>query len=93
MFSDTGGVADAAPLHARKNFDTVFLTLSDVVYRDGSIHHAVSGHDYFWLAGGQMMTSMLLLGLVERQKDRRAGICFESTSILAVFTAPIAMHL
>ncbi|WJS05698.1 hypothetical protein [Roseibium aggregatum] len=39
-----------------------------------------------------MMTSMLLLGLVERQKDRRACICFESTSILAVYAAPIAMH-
>jgi hypothetical protein len=74
LFSDTGGVADAAPLHARKNFDTVFLTLSDVVYRDGSIHHAVSGHDYFWLAVGQMMTGIPLHGLVVRQKDGRASV-------------------
>jgi hypothetical protein len=35
---------------------------------------------------------MLLLGLVERQKDRRAGICFESTSILVVYAGPIAMQ-
>jgi len=73
-------------------FDTLFLTLSDVAYRDGSIYHAVAGSDYFWLAVGQMMTSILLLGLVVRQKDGPAGIGFESVSILAVYAAAIALQ-
>jgi len=73
-------------------FDTLFLTLSDIAYRDGSIYHAVAGADYFWLAIGQVMTSILLLGLVVRQKDGPAGIGFESASILAVYAAAIAMQ-
>src|SRR6056297_3495290 len=31
-------------------FDTLFLVVSDIGYRDGSIYHAVQTQDYFWLA-------------------------------------------
>jgi cation:H+ antiporter len=73
-------------------FDTLFLTLSDIAYREGSLYHAVSSDDYFWVAVGLVMTSILLLGLVVRQKDGPARIGFESVSILAVYAGAIAVQ-
>ncbi|WP_269585288.1 sodium:calcium antiporter [Roseibium sp. Sym1] len=74
-------------------FDTLFLTLSDIAYREGSLYHAVSGADFFWLAVGLVMTSILLLGLVVRQKDGPARIGFESASILAVYAGAVALQV
>lgn len=74
-------------------FDTLFLTLSDVAYRDGSLYHAVAGPDYFWLAIGLVMSSILLLGLVVRQKEGPAGIGFESASLLVVYVGAIAVQV
>ena len=49
-----------------------------VAYRDGSLYQAVSPQDYFWLAIGLVMTAVLLLGLLVRQKSGPGGIGFES---------------
>ncbi|EAV40263.1 cation antiporter (Na+/Ca2+) [Stappia aggregata IAM 12614] len=73
-------------------FDTLFLTLSDVAYRDGSIYHAVSSQDYFWLTIGLVMTAILLLGLLVRQKSGPGGIGFESVSLLGVYGGAIALQ-
>ncbi|GAB4516926.1 MAG: cation transporter [Roseibium sp.] len=73
-------------------FDTLFLTLSDVAYREGSLYHAVSPDDYFWVAVGMAMTCILLLGLVIRQQDGPGRIGFESVGILAVYSGAIAVQ-
>ena len=54
-------------------FDTLFLTLSDVAYRDGSLYHAIGKDDLIWLAVGLSATAILLLGLIVRQKPAPAG--------------------
>jgi cation:H+ antiporter len=73
-------------------FDTLFLTLADVVYRDGSIYHAVGQGDAFWVTTGLMMTAILLLGLVRRQERGPARIGWESATILVVYAVAIAVQ-
>ncbi|WP_306118861.1 MULTISPECIES: sodium:calcium antiporter [unclassified Roseitalea] len=73
-------------------FDTLFLTLSDAGYRDGSIYHALTRDDYFWLATGLVMTTILLLGLIYRERQGPGGIGFESAGILAVYTGAIIVQ-
>jgi cation:H+ antiporter len=73
-------------------FDTLFLTLADVLYRDGSIYHAVGRGDVFWVTTGLMMTAILLLGLVRRQERGPARIGWESATILLVYAGAIAVQ-
>ena len=49
-------------------FDVLFLVLSDIAYREGSIYHAMSPGDVFWIAVGLLMTSVLLAGLLWKQQ-------------------------
>lgn len=73
-------------------FDTLFLSLSDVGYRSGSIYHAVGSQDLFWLATGMLMTAILLLGLVYREKKGPGSIGRESLILLCVYGLAIAVQ-
>jgi cation:H+ antiporter len=73
-------------------FDTLFLTFSDVSFRDGSIYHALERPDFFWLATGLAMTSVLLLGLIVRQRAGPGGIGFESMGILGIYLMAIGVQ-
>lgn len=71
-------------------FDTLFLSLADVAYRDGSIFNAMTARDALLLVAAIVMTAILLMGLIVR--DRR-GIGFEGIAILAVYAGLVAMQL
>jgi len=73
-------------------FDTLFLTLSDAGYRDGSLYHALAREDFFWLATGLVMTAVLMLGLIVRQREGPGRIGFESAGILAIYAGAIAIQ-
>lgn len=73
-------------------FDTLFLTLSDAAYREGSIYHAIGAGDLFWLATGLLMTAVLLSGLIVRQRSGPAGIGFESLSLLAIYAGAVSIQ-
>lgn len=66
-------------------FDTLFLAFSDIAYRDGSIYHQFNHQHVFVISTAILMTSVLLLGLLRRQKDGPAGIGFEGASILILY--------
>jgi len=66
-------------------FDTLFSSLSDVFYRDGSIYHAVSGNEQLVVALGLVMSSLLLMGLVGRERHGVARIGTESLLMLIVY--------
>ncbi|WP_174800563.1 sodium:calcium antiporter [Martelella limonii] len=72
-------------------FDTLFLTLSDVAYRDGSLYHAIAREDLLWLAVGLSSTAILLLGLIVRQKAGPGRIGFESVGILLLYCGAVAV--
>jgi cation:H+ antiporter len=73
-------------------FDVLFLTASDVAYRPGSLYHAVGAADLFWLAVGLLMTAVMLLGLIVRERRGVAGIGFESGSVLGLYALAIAVQ-
>jgi len=73
-------------------FDVLFLTLSDFGYREGSLYHAIGKPDLFWLVVGMIMTAVLTLGMLYRQRRGPAGIGLESLVILALYGAAIAVQ-
>lgn len=73
-------------------FDVLFLTISDVGYQSGSIYHAVGLQDFFWLATGMLMTAILMLGLIFREKKGPGSIGRESVMLLCVYCLAIAVQ-
>jgi len=73
-------------------FDTLFLTIADIGYRDGSVYHAIGRGDLFWLGTGMLMTSVLMLGLLYREKQGPAGIGRESVTLLVIYFGAIAIQ-
>ncbi|MEW5422168.1 sodium:calcium antiporter [Amorphus sp. 3PC139-8] len=74
-------------------FDVLFLVFSDLAYRDGSIFHAVGERALFLLVWSILMTAILLLGLIRRERHGIAGIGFESAALLAVFAGGVAVQV
>ena len=66
-------------------FDTLFIAASDVAYKTGSIYKAVSQAEIFWLANSLLMASVLLLGLIYRERHGPANIGLESLIILLLY--------
>jgi cation:H+ antiporter len=66
-------------------FDVLFLAGADVAYRDGSLYAGFTSDDRFLAISTVLMTAILLLGLLYRQRRGFARIGFESTLILAVY--------
>lgn len=72
-------------------FDVLFLAFSDVAYRDGSIYHAAGERQVFLIALTIVMTGVLLLGFLRREKYGFANIGFESTLILLAWVVGSAL--
>lgn len=72
-------------------FDTIFLAFSDVAYRDGSIYHAIDGRQIFLISLTIMLTGLLLLGLIRREKRGIANIGFESFLILVLYAGTFGL--
>jgi cation:H+ antiporter len=72
-------------------FDTLFISVSDLAYRDGSIYAAVSSEEAFWLANSLVMTGVLLMGLVYRERRGPANIGVESVALFALYLGGLAL--
>ena len=73
-------------------FDILLLTISDIGYRPGSLYHAVGAGDLFWLSTALVMTAILLLGLLFREREGPGRIGLESAALLSVYAAAIAIQ-
>lgn len=71
-------------------FDVLFLSASDIAYRDGSIYHAMTEADALMLIGATVITVILLMGLILRE---RRGIGFEGLGILAAYAGLMAIQV
>lgn len=72
-------------------FDMLFIASADVAYREGSIYHAVSDRPYFLAALAILMTVVLLLGMLRRERHGLANIGFESALVLALYLGGVAV--
>jgi cation:H+ antiporter len=67
------------------SFDILFLAFSDLAYRNGSIYQALTDHEVFNLALTILMTAILVLGLLRREKHGIGNIGFESFLVLLLY--------
>ncbi|MFB2934502.1 sodium:calcium antiporter [Aerosakkonemataceae cyanobacterium BLCC-F154] len=67
------------------SFDVLVLALCDLAYHKGSIYHALTEHQVFLLALTILMTGILLLGLLRREKHGIGNIGFESFLLLLLY--------
>lgn len=72
-------------------FDVLFLSLADGAYRDGSLFHAMGPQHHLIIITGILMTSIVLLGLLARQKEGPALIGAESVFVTVVFVIFLAL--
>lgn len=66
-------------------FDVIFVAFADVAYREGSIYHAMASHHVLIFALPILLTGILLLGLLHREKHGMANIGFESVLVLVLY--------
>lgn len=72
-------------------YDVLFLALSDIAYRDGSIYHAIDARSQFWIILAILMTGVLLLGLIRRERHGVANIGFEGAAIIALYAGAVVL--
>lgn len=66
-------------------FDSLFVAVSDIFYRDGSIYHAISQATIFWMGLVIVMTAILLMGLLRREKEGPGKIGWESVLLMGLW--------
>lgn len=74
-------------------FDALFIASSDVAYRDGSIYNAISERTVFWMALVLVMTAVLLLGLLRRERQGPAGIGWESVLLIVLWSGGAGLQI
>ncbi|WP_413166471.1 sodium:calcium antiporter [Capilliphycus salinus ALCB114379] len=67
------------------SFDVLLLSFSDFAYPEGSIYNAITQSEVFVIGLTILMTSILLLGLLKREKSGIGNIGFETFSILVLY--------
>lgn len=66
-------------------FDTLFTAASDVAYRDGSIYHTMTNDTLFWVCLTLVMSAVLMMGLIRRERDGPGRIGLESVLIMMLY--------
>ncbi|MBK1725830.1 sodium:calcium antiporter [Halorhodospira neutriphila] len=74
-------------------FDTLFTAASDVAFRDGSLYHAVPAGPQFWVALTLLMSGILMMGLIRRERHGFAQIGAESLAIALLYPLGVALML
>lgn len=72
-------------------FDTLFIAASDIAYRKGSIYADISSSELVWLAISLVMTGVLLMGLIYRQRHGPGNIGLESTALVVLYFGGVAL--
>jgi cation:H+ antiporter len=74
-------------------FDTLFTAASDIAYREGSIYHAMPEDSTFWAVLTLLMSGVLMIGLIRRERHGFGGIGMESVSILVLYALGVVVLL
>ncbi|MGF1457248.1 MAG: sodium:calcium antiporter [Alphaproteobacteria bacterium] len=73
------------------SFDVLFIAFSDIAYRSGSVYHAIGPQQFFIAMLGIVMTAILLIGLLHRERHGIGNIGFESAALLGAYLAGLAV--
>lgn len=66
-------------------FDTLFIAVSDIAYRAGPIYASISNAELLWLAIAILMTAVLLMGLLYRERHGIGNIGVESVLLAIIY--------
>jgi len=72
-------------------FDTLFIALSDIVYRPGSIYAALTRYEPFWLALTLLMSAVLMMGLIQRERHGIGNIGLESALLIVLYLGGVGL--
>jgi cation:H+ antiporter len=67
------------------SFDVLFLAFADFAYGEGSVYASLTNHLLFMISLAILLTGILLLGLLRREKHGIGNIGFESFLILVLY--------
>ncbi len=70
-------------------FDVLFVAFSDLAYTDGSIYAASTDRQLFTLALSMLLTGLVLLGLVRRERRGPANVGFETVAVVFVYACGV----
>ncbi|MFP1624604.1 sodium:calcium antiporter [Streptomyces sp. 5K101] len=70
--------------------DVLNLAVGDVAYRGGSLYHAAQPDELFLTTGALVMTSVLLGGLLVRQRRGWGRLGFEGVLLIAIYALTVA---
>lgn len=69
------------------SFDVLILTVSDVVYRNGTIYAAVGSDELAWMGLGVLLVAVLLAGMLRREKHGFGNLGFETVLLMTLYFA------
>jgi cation:H+ antiporter len=70
-------------------FDVLFLAVSDVLYIPGSIYAALGPGELLWTAVSILLSGVLMMGLLRREKFGLGNIGFESSIVLLIYALAV----
>lgn len=74
-------------------FDTLFTAASDVAYREGSIYHTMTDGTLFWVCLTLIMSAILMMGLIRRERHGLGRIGLESVLIIVLYLGGVWLLL
>lgn len=74
-------------------FDTLFMAASDVAYRDGSIYHTMTDDALFWTCLTILMSAVLMMGLIRRERQGPGRIGMESVVLMVLYIGGVSLLL
>lgn len=66
-------------------FDVLFLVFSDIAYQEGPLYHQFTSQHFGLIALNLLMTSVLVFGLIKRERSGPANIGLETIIMALIF--------
>ena len=67
-------------------FDTLFIAMADLAYRQNAIYTQITPVEQVWLAIALLMTGVLMMGLLFRERHGIANIGWESFLLFVIYS-------